>query len=99
MKFLQVPRSHLTESTNKPKPACSHKLAWLLCALLFVVSLVAAVATIVETVTLVRAHGTPPPEWLYTITTASEWGLALSTLGILILAALSVLNATRNKSP
>src|SRR5215469_13731417 len=89
VKIAQVPRPHLTEPANKA--ANSRKLAWSLCALLFAVSLMAAVGTIVLTFTWVRAHGTPPPAWLYTITVASEWGLALSTLGILILAGLSIL--------
>jgi hypothetical protein len=66
-------------------------------AVLFVISLVASVTMIVQTMNWIRLKGTGVPAWFQPMTTLSEWGLALSSLGLLALAAVTVVRGYRGK--
>jgi hypothetical protein len=66
-------------------------------AILFVVSLVASIAMIVQTMNWLRLRGTGLPSWYQPMTTLSEWGLTLSSIGLLVLAAVTVVRGYRGK--
>ncbi len=66
-------------------------------AVLFVVSLVSSVTMIVQTMNWLRLKGTGVPAWFHPMTTLSEWGLAISSLGLLVLAAVAVVRGYRDK--
>jgi hypothetical protein len=66
-------------------------------AVLFVISLVSSVTMIVQTMNWLRLKGTGVPAWFQPMTTLSEWGLAISSLGLLVLAAVTVVRGYRNK--
>lgn len=65
--------------------------------MLFVISLVSSVTMIVQTMNWLRLKGTGVPPWFQPMTTLSEWGLAISSLGLLVLAAVTVVRGYRNK--
>jgi hypothetical protein len=52
---------------------------------------------IVQTMNWLRLKGTGVPPWFQPMTTLSEWGLAISSLGLLVLAAVTVVRGYRNK--
>ena len=66
-------------------------------ATLFVISLIASIALIVETMNWLRLKGSGLPAWLHPVTMLSEWTLALSSLGLFVLAAVTVVRSYRNK--
>jgi hypothetical protein len=70
---------------------------WLLTGTLFVVSLVASIAMIVQTMNWIRLKGTGVPAWFGPMTRLSEWGLALSSMGLLVLAAIAVVRGYQDK--
>jgi hypothetical protein len=60
-------------------------------AALFVVSLVSSITMIVQTMNWLRLKGTGLPIWYQAMTTLSEWGLAISSVGLLALVAITVI--------
>jgi hypothetical protein len=66
-------------------------------AVLFVISLVSSVTMIVQTMNWLRLRGTGVPNWFQPMTTLSEWGLAISSLGLLVLAGVTVFRGYRDK--
>jgi hypothetical protein len=66
-------------------------------AVLFVISLVSSVTMIVQTMNWLRLKGTGVPAWFQPMTRLSEWGLAISSLGLLVLAVVTVVRGYRDK--
>lgn len=66
-------------------------------ATLFVISLIASIAMIVATMNWLRLKGAGIPAWFHPVTMLSEWTLVLSSLGLLILAAVTVVRRYQNK--
>ncbi len=66
-------------------------------AAIFVVSLVTSIGMIVQTMNWLRLNRTGLPAWYSPVTTLSEWGLTISSVGLIVLAVLTVLRSYRNK--
>ena len=75
----------------------SLKPLWFLTAGIFVVSLVASIGMIGLTMNWLRLKGPDLPGWYNPATALSEWGLTLSSIGLIILAVLAILRNYRNK--
>jgi len=77
------------------------KPLWLLMATLFVVSMISSVAMIVQTLNWIRLNGPAAklPAWFQPATTLSEWVLAISSLGLLMLAVVAIIRQYRDKQP
>jgi hypothetical protein len=83
---------------NPPQsPGPSLKPLWFLTAAIFVVSLVASIGMIAMTMNWLRLRGPGLPSWYGPATTLSEWGLTLSSVGLLVLAVVTILRSYRNK--
>ena len=82
---------------HNPDLGPSLKPLWFLMAILFVVSLVASIGMIVQTMNWLRLKGPDLPAWYNPVTTISEWGLTLSSVGLLVLTVVTVLRSYRNK--
>jgi hypothetical protein len=81
-----------------PSAKNDHKILWFILAVVFAASLLTLVAMIYQTMNWVRTKGTIPiPEWIHTLSTISQWGLTLSSIGILVLVTLNILKAYRTK--
>ena len=66
-------------------------------AVLFVISLVSSITMIVQTMNWLRLKGTGMPAWFQPMTRLSEWGLAISSLGLLVLAVVTVVRGYRDQ--
>lgn len=66
-------------------------------AMLFVISLVGSITMIVASMNWIRLRGSSLPAWFHPLTTLSEWTLALSSLGLFVLAAVTVVRSYKNK--
>jgi hypothetical protein len=67
-------------------------------ATLFVISLTSSVVMIVQTINWMRLKGPGKlPAWLHPATTLSEWVLAISSLGLLMLAIATIVRQYRDK--
>jgi hypothetical protein len=66
-------------------------------ATLFVISLTALIAMIVATMNWLRLKGPNLPAWFHPVTLFSEWTLALSSLGLFVLAAVTIVSSYQNK--
>jgi hypothetical protein len=66
-------------------------------ATLFVISLIASITLIVATMNWLRLKGPPVPTWFHPLTTLSEWALILSSIGLFVLAAVTVVRSYKNK--
>jgi hypothetical protein len=64
---------------------------------LFIVSLVASITLIVASFNWLRLRGSSLPAWFHPLTTFSEWALILSSLGLFVLAAVTVVRSYKNK--
>jgi len=98
--LVSKPRPPLTIPEHNPPLAhsgISLKPQWFIMATLFVISLIASIAMIVETMNWLRLKGPGLPAWFHPLTTLSEWTLALSSLGLFVLAAVTVVRSYRNK--
>jgi hypothetical protein len=86
-----------TAPKQNPPSNFSLKPLWFLSGALFVISLVSSITMIVQTMNWIRIKGTGLPAWFSPMTRLSEWGLALSSLGLLLLAAITVVRGYRDK--
>ena len=70
-------------------------------ATLFVASMFSSVAMIVQTLNWIRLKGPTAklPSWFQPATTLSEWALAISSLGLLMLAVVTIICQYRDKQP
>ncbi|WP_035359243.1 hypothetical protein [Edaphobacter aggregans] len=87
----------LPEHNPHPPTGPSLKLLWFLTASVFVASLVASISMVALTMNWLRLKGPDLPNWYSPVTTLSEWGLTLSSVGLLVLAVLTILRSYRNK--
>lgn len=82
---------------NSNPHGSSLKPLWIIAAIVFAVSLVTAIGMIVQTMNWLRLNGADLPVWYGPVTTLSEWGLTLSSAGLIVLAVLTILRNYRNK--
>jgi len=75
----------------------SLKPFWFITAICFAISFVVSVTMIVQTMNWLRLKRTDLPAWYQPMTTLSEWGLTLSSFGLLVLAAITILRHYRDK--
>jgi|GEM_PF-3565320 len=85
------------QPTQRPPSSPILKAAWFLLATIFVLSLIASITMIVQTLSWISHHGPDLPPWFHPLTLLSEWALALSSLGLLALAIATVLRNYRDR--
>jgi len=92
--------SYLSLPEHNPHAASSRhplRLLWFLMAVLFVVSLISSITMIVQTINWLRVKASAVPAWFHPLITLSEWGLALSSLGLLVLAGVTIVRGYRDR--
>ena len=75
----------------------SLRAAWFLLGTAFVLSLIASITMIFQTLSLIRHRGATIPAWFSSVTLLSEWIFALSSLGLLVLAVMTILRSYRER--
>jgi hypothetical protein len=90
---MPLPQDHNPRPSHGP----NLKPLWFITAILFAVSLVASIGMIGLTMNWLRLRGADLPAWYSPATWLSEWGLTLSSIGLIVLTVLTVLRSYRNK--
>ncbi len=94
-------RRALTDATPNPPSQSPRNRAllipWLIAGLLFTISIITAMYTMVRGMTYARANQSALPSWYHPLLTLSQCGLFLSTIAILILVAVSFRRAFKQK--
>jgi hypothetical protein len=70
---------------------------WIIAGLLFTVSIIISMYTMIRGMAYARANQAAPPSWFHSLLTFSQYGLFLSTAAVLILVAISLRRAFKRK--
>ena len=92
-------RKPLTDTTPNSPPSPRNRdllVPWLIVAVLFTLSLIIAIVTMIRGMTYGINHAALP-SWYHPLLLLSQSGLTLSTAGILILVAVSFRRALKHK--
>ncbi|RZU39681.1 hypothetical protein [Edaphobacter modestus] len=79
------------------RSSSSLRAAWFLLGTAFVLSLIASITMIFQTLSWIRHRGATIPAWFSAVTQLSEWIFALSSLGLLVLAVMTILRSYRER--
>jgi hypothetical protein len=86
------------DDPNLPtRSSSSLKAAWFVLGIAFVVSLLSSITMIFQTLSWIRHRGATVPGWFNSVTLLSEWIFALSSLGLLVLAVITILRSYRER--